>query len=80
MIGVVSELAGGDAVTVGIDVVGGIASLLTILVQQARLRRVHVPGLAVNRARQGTTHCLGPAPRRTGPRQGSTTLRFTLLA
>jgi hypothetical protein len=43
LIGVVSELAGGDAVTVGIDVVGGIASLLTILVQQARLRRVHVP-------------------------------------
>jgi transposase len=41
-------------VSVGIDVVGGIASLLTVLVQQAGVRLVHVPGLAVNRARQGT--------------------------
>jgi transposase len=41
--------------TVGIDVVGGIASLLTSMLAEAGLRLVHVPGLAVNRARQGTT-------------------------
>jgi transposase len=43
------------AVTVGIDVVGGIASLLTATLAEAGLRLVHVPGLAVNRARQGTS-------------------------
>lgn len=42
-------------VTVGIDVVGGIASLVTEMLLEAGLRVVHVPGLAVNRARQGTT-------------------------
>ena len=42
-------------VTVGIDVVGGIASLLTAMLREAGFRVVHVPGLAVNRARQGTT-------------------------
>jgi transposase len=41
--------------TVGIDVVGGIASLLTAMLREAGFRVVHVPGLAVNRARQGTT-------------------------
>src|SRR5581483_4319805 len=42
-------------VRVGIDVVGGIASLLTAMLADAGVRLVHVPGLAVNRARQGTT-------------------------
>ena len=40
---------------VGIDVVGGIAALLTALLLEAGIELVHVPGLAVNRARQGTT-------------------------
>lgn len=43
------------AVTVGIDVVGGIASLLAVMLTDAGFRLVHVPGLAVNRARQGTS-------------------------
>jgi len=43
------------AVTVGIDVVGGIASLLAVMLAEAGFRLVHVPGLAVNRARQGTS-------------------------
>ena len=42
-------------VTVGIDVVGGIASLLTAMLAEAGFLLVHVPGLAVNRARQGTS-------------------------
>src|SRR4051812_32649213 len=42
-------------VTVGIDVVGGIASLLTAMLLDAGIKVVHVPGLAVNRAREGTT-------------------------
>jgi transposase len=40
---------------VGIDVVGGIASVLTVMLLDAGLQVVHVSGLAVNRARQGTT-------------------------
>lgn len=40
---------------VGIDVVGGIAGLLTAMLLEAGIEVVHVPGLAVNRARQGTT-------------------------
>jgi transposase len=47
--------AGHGPVTVGIDVVGGIASLLTAMLLEAGFRVVDVPGLAVNRARQGTT-------------------------
>ncbi len=39
---------------VGIDVLGGIASLAQAVLLQAGLALVHVPGLAVNRARQGT--------------------------
>src|SRR5215218_5997554 len=39
--------------TVGIDVVGGIASLLTAMLLEAGVEVVHVSGLAVNRARQG---------------------------
>jgi transposase len=42
-------------VTVGIDVVGGIASLVTAVLADAGFALVHVPGLAVNRARQGTS-------------------------
>jgi transposase len=41
-------------VTVGIDVIGGIASLLVAMLAEAKIATVHVPGLAVNRARQGT--------------------------
>jgi transposase len=40
---------------VGVDVVGGIAALLTAMLLDAGCAVVHVPGLAVNRARQGTT-------------------------
>lgn len=39
---------------VGLDVVGGIASLATCTLAEAGFALVHVPGLAVNRARQGT--------------------------
>jgi transposase len=39
----------------GIDVVGGIASVLTAMLLDAGIEVVHVPGLAVNRAREGTT-------------------------
>jgi transposase len=41
--------------TVGIDVVGGIASVLTAMLLDAGIQVVHVPGLAVNRAREGTS-------------------------
>jgi transposase len=41
--------------TVGIDVVGGIASVLTAMLLDAGIEVVHVPGLAVNRAREGTS-------------------------
>ncbi|WP_204985318.1 IS110 family transposase [Micromonospora globbae] len=40
--------------TVAIDVLGGIAALLQAMLLDAGLRLVHVPGLAVNRARRGT--------------------------
>lgn len=43
-----------DGLRVGIDVVGGIASLLCAMLLQDEVEVVHVPGLAVNRARQGT--------------------------
>jgi transposase len=39
----------------GIDVVGGIASVLTAMLLDAGIEVVHVCGLAVNRAREGTT-------------------------
>jgi transposase len=49
------ELAGlGGSVRIGLDVIGGIAALVTTLLSRARFALVHVPGLAVNRARQGT--------------------------
>lgn len=41
-------------VLVGIDVLGGIAAFAQAVLLQAGLALVHVPGLAVNRARQGT--------------------------
>jgi transposase len=39
---------------VGVDVIGGIAGLVEAMFAQAGMRLVHVPGLAVNRARQGS--------------------------
>lgn len=41
-------------VRVGIDVLGGIAALAQAVLLEAGFELVHVPGLAVNRARQGT--------------------------
>lgn len=41
--------------TVGLDLLGGIAGLAQAMLLDAGLACVHVPGLAVNRARQGTT-------------------------
>lgn len=40
--------------TVGVDVLGGIAGLVQAMLLEAGLRVVHVPGLAVNRARRAT--------------------------
>jgi transposase len=53
--GLVGQLAAlGGAVRVGLDVVGGIAGLAGAMLAEAGFALVHVPGLAVNRARQGT--------------------------
>jgi len=41
-------------VRIGIDVMGGIAGLATAILAEAGFALVHVPGIAVNRARQGT--------------------------
>ncbi|HTF52680.1 MAG TPA: IS110 family transposase [Pseudonocardia sp.] len=41
-------------VTLGIDVLGGIAGLVTAMLTAAGVGCVHVPGLAVNRARRAT--------------------------
>jgi transposase len=49
-----AALAGGDRFAAGVDVMGGIASLLVVMLQAAAVEVFHVPGLAVNRARQGT--------------------------
>jgi transposase len=49
-----AEVGHGPA-TVGLDLLGGIASLAQAMLLDAGLHCVHVPGLAVNRARQGTT-------------------------
>lgn len=43
-----------EAVTVALDLLGGSATLLCAMLAEAGLRLVHTPGLAVNRARQGT--------------------------
>src|SRR5918998_1463618 len=49
------ELAAlGGTARVGLDVVGGIAGLAEAMLAEAGFALVHVPGLAVNRARQGT--------------------------
>jgi transposase len=43
----------GGTVRIGLDVVGGIAGLVEAMLADAGFALVHVPGLAVNRARQG---------------------------
>jgi len=43
-----------EPLRVGIDVLGGIAALAQVVLLDADMALVHVPGLAVNRARQGT--------------------------
>ncbi len=52
----ISELSAPDAasVTVALDLLGGCATLLCAMLAEAGFRVVHTPGLAVNRARQGT--------------------------
>jgi transposase len=51
----VAELrALGGELTVGLDVVGGIAGLLQATLAEAGLRLLYVSGLTVNRAREGT--------------------------
>ncbi|MBM0171314.1 IS110 family transposase [Altererythrobacter sp. C41] len=51
----VDELAALDgAVRVGFDVIGGIAGLAEAMLAASGCTLLHVPGLAVNRARQGT--------------------------
>lgn len=47
--------AGHGPATVGIDILGGIAALAEAMLLAEGLRVVHVPGLAVNRARRATT-------------------------
>lgn len=42
------------SVTVALDLLGGCATLLCAMLAEAGFRIVHTPGLAVNRARQGT--------------------------
>ena len=44
----------GASVRIGFDVVGGIAGLAEAMLAEAGFPLVHVPGLAVNRARQGS--------------------------
>jgi transposase len=55
--GLIEELgalgAGHGRARVGIDVLGGIAALLSAMLLEAGIELVHVSGLAVNRARQG---------------------------
>jgi transposase len=51
----IDELAAlGGSVRIGFDVVGGIAGLAEAMLAEAGFALVHVPGLAVNRARQGS--------------------------
>ena len=53
--GLIAELTAlGGTARIGLDVVGGIAGLLEAMLAEAGFALVHVPGLAVNRARQGT--------------------------
>jgi transposase len=57
--GLITEIraaeAGHGPATVGIDILGGIAALAEAMLLAEGLRVVHVPGLAVNRARRATT-------------------------
>lgn len=57
--GLVAEIraaeAGHGRARVGIDILGGIATLLEAMLAEAGLVIVHIPGLAVNRARRATT-------------------------
>jgi transposase len=41
-------------IRVGIDILGGIASLIQAVILEARFELLHIPGVAVNRAREGT--------------------------
>jgi len=51
----IDELSGLNGnVRIGLDVVGGIAGLAQAMFAQAGMALLHVPGLAVNRARQGS--------------------------
>ena len=51
----VEELAAlRGTVRVGLDVIGGVAGLVAAMLAEAGFALVHVPGIAVNRARQGT--------------------------
>lgn len=51
----VGQLAALDGVVrIGLDVIGGIAGLAEAMLAEAGFALVHVPGLAVNRARQGS--------------------------
>ena len=53
--GLIAELKQlGGTVRIGLDVVGGIAALAEAMLVDAGFALVHVPGLAVNRARQAT--------------------------
>jgi transposase len=53
--GLIDELAALEGpVHIGFDVVGGIAGLAEAMLAEAGFALVHVPGLAVNRARQGS--------------------------
>ncbi len=55
MAALIENLAGlGGTVRVGLDVLGGIAGLAEAMLADAGFALLHVPGLAVNRARQGT--------------------------
>ncbi|MFC5218935.1 IS110 family transposase [Streptomyces coerulescens] len=58
VIGAIAELRAIEAehgsVTVGVDILGGIAALLVAMLLAEGLSCVHVPGLAVNRARRAT--------------------------
>lgn len=53
LIGELSLLETGT-ITVALDLLGGCATLLCAMLAEAGFRIVHTPGLAVNRARQGT--------------------------
>jgi transposase len=53
LLGELGELVEGP-VTAGVDVIGGIASLVVVMLQDAGVEVRHVSGIAVNRARQGT--------------------------